>query len=48
MENRDIFDGLSEEVKNLSLLASEKEAGVSGKDIPGKPKLEEWVEWLKK
>ena len=48
MENRDIFDGLSEEVKKLSLLASEKEAGVSGKDITGKPKLEEWIECLKK
>ena len=47
LANKEEFDGLSEEVLKLSLNASEKEAAVSGIDIPGKPTLKEWIECLK-
>ena len=48
MENRDIFDMLSDRVLTLSLNSSEYEAGVKEKDIPGKPPFKEWIECLKK
>lgn len=47
-ENGEIFEKLTDEVKQLSLNASEKEAGIANLDIPGKMSLEEFVEWLKK
>lgn len=44
----DIYENLPEKLKAHSKEISEKDAGTTKMDIPGRPTLEEWIEFLKK
>ncbi len=43
-ENKYIWRSLGRQYKRLAIEASEREAGTLGKDIPGRPTLQEWID----
>ena len=45
-KEKGVYHNLNKQYKELALKASEHEAGVEGKDIPGKPEFKEWLKCL--